>query len=196
MQVTISGRHLTVTQPIRAYVEEKISKFKKIKDSESFTLEVVLSHDRNPSIPNHNHVEITGYFRDYKLRVEEAAPDMYAAIDLATDRFERRLRKYKTRLLARRRSSNEVFKTAPGAEELVTELDPLEIAEDYEPLGDIVRSKSISSDRLTEDEAILQMELLGHDFFMFILDDTGENAVIYKRAAGDYGLLRMDAQQG
>lgn len=194
MQVTISGRRLTVTQPIREYLEEKISKFTKLNDSENLMIEVVISHERNPSIPDHNHVEITGFFRDYKLRVEEAAPDMYAAIDLATDRFERRLRKYKTRLLARRRSPNEVFKTASGAEQLVTELEPLAI-EEQDSLGGVVRVKSLTSDRLTEDEAILQMELLGHDFFMFVLEETGENAVVYKRHAGDYGMLRMDPQQ-
>lgn len=193
MQVTISGRRLTITEPIRAYVEEKISKISKINDSDSLTIEVVLSHDRNPAIPNHNHVEITGFFRDYKLRVEEAAPDMYEAIDLAVDRFERQLRKYKTRLLSRRRSTAEVFKTAPGAQEMVTELDPVVTGE--EALGDVVRSKNISSERMTEDEAILQMEMLGHDFFMFILDESGENAVVYKRYAGDYGMIKMDAEQ-
>lgn len=184
MQVTISGRHLTVTPPIREYIEKKTSKFEKLNDSENFKVEVVVRHSRGISSPEQNHVEITGFFRDYKLRVEESSDDMYAAIDLATDRFERQLRKYKTRLLARRRTQEEVFKSAPGAEEL--ELNPGE-----EKLGSIVRKKEFAREMMSEDEAILRMEMLGHDFFLFVLEDTDENAVVYRRDAGDYGLLRM-----
>lgn len=180
MQVKISGRHLTVTEPIKRYIEEKIQKAEKVIDSDSLDIEVVIRHDKNPSIENHNHVEITGFSKGYRLRVEESAPDMYEAIDKATDRFERQGRKYKTRILARRHARTE---GAPGASAEETDL---------EPIGSIVRSKRIEHNRMTEDEAILQMEMLGHDFFMFILDPTGENAVVYRRAAGDYGLLRMD----
>lgn len=179
MQVIISGRHLTITPPIKEYIEKKTSKFEKINDSESFRVEVVVRHSRGISDPEQNHVEITGFFRDYKLRVEESADDMYAAIDLATDRFERQLRKYKTRLLARRRSQDEVFKSAPGTEELEPEL------------GTVVRQKEVAKEEMTEDEAILQMEMLGHDFFLFVLEGTKENAVVYRRDAGDYGILRM-----
>lgn len=182
MQVKISGRHLTVTDPIREYIEEKIKKAEKVIDSDSLDIDVVIRHDKNPSIANQNHVEITGVAKGYRLRVEESAPDMYEAIDKATDRFERQGRKYKTRILARRHA-REGVKPSPELEAAVAEL---------EPMGSIVRSKQIEQNRMTEDEAILQMEMLGHDFFMFILDPTGENAVVYRRDAGDYGLLRMD----
>lgn len=184
MQVKISGRHMAVTEPIKNYIEEKILKAEKVIDSDSLEIEVVISHDKNPSISHQNHVEITGFSKGYRLRVEESAADMYEAIDLATDRFERQGRKYKTRVLARRHARGEVIKTAPG--ELEANLAELE------PMGSVVRSKHIEQKRMTEDEAILQMEMLGHDFFMFVLDPTGENAVVYRRAAGDYGLLRMD----
>lgn len=185
MQVTISGRHITVTQPIREYIEKKTSKFLKINDSESFTVEVVVSHSRGVASPEQNQVEITGFFRDYKLRVEESSDDLYAAIDLATDRFERQLRRYKTRLLARRRSQDEVFKTAAGVSELEEG-----IVDDH---GTVVRKKEVAKHEMTEDEAILQMEMLDHDFFLFVLKDTKENAVVYRRVDGDYGLLRMGA---
>lgn len=177
---------MSVTQPIREYIEKKVDKFTKINDAEDFKVEVEISYSRNPSNPNQNHVEITGYFRDNILRVEETSDDMYAAIDLATDRFERQMRKYKTRMLARRRSQEAIFKSAPGAVEEVIEIeeDPVH--------GEVVRTKILESRPMTEDEAILQMEMLGHDFFMFVERGTGEKAVIYKRAAGDYGLLRID----
>lgn len=187
MQVTISGRHMTVTQPIKDYIEKKTSKFEKINDSESFRVEVVVGHSRGISSPEQNQVEITGFFRDYKLRVEESSDDMYAAIDLATDRFERQLRRYKTRLLARRRSQDEIFKGAGGTAEL-------DAADDLQ-LGSVVRQKEVEKEEMTEDEAILAMEMVGHDFFLFVLKDTKENAVVYKRVDGDYGLLRMGGDE-
>lgn len=184
MQVKVSGRHMAVTEPIKSYIEEKIRKAEKVIDSDSLEIEIVISHDKNPSIPNQNHVEITGFSKGYRLRVEESAPDMYEAIDLATDRFERQGRKYKTRILARRHARGELSKaTLEEVEESFKEL---------EPMGSVVRSKRIEQNPMTEDEAILRMEMLGHDFFMFVLDPTGEKAVVYRRAAGDYGLLRMD----
>lgn len=180
MDITVSGRHLTVTEPIKAYAIEKISKISRIHDSEELHVEVVLSHDRNPAIPNHDHVEITGRLRDFVIRVEEAAPDMYEAIDIASEALERQMAKFKTRILARRRTKDTMYKGAPGDSELK-----------LEPLGELVREKQLGEVELTVDEAILQMELVGHDFFMFRLQGTEESAVVYKRAAGDYGMLRM-----
>lgn len=180
MDITVSGRHLTVTEPIKAYAIEKISKISRIHDSEELHVEVVVSHDRNPAIPNHDHVEITGRLRDFVIRVEEAAPDMYAAIDVAAEALERQMAKFKTRILARRRTKDTMYKGAPGDSELM-----------LEPLGELVREKQLGEVEFTVDEAILQMELVGHDFFMFRLQGTEESAVVYKRAAGDYGMLRM-----
>lgn len=180
MDITVSGRHLTVTEAIKSYAIEKISKISRIHDSEELHVEVVLSHDRNPAIPNHDHVEITGRLRDFVIRVEEAAPDMYEAIDIASEALERQMAKFKTRILARRRTKDTMYKGAPGDSELK-----------LEPLGELVREKQLGEVELTVDEAILQMELVGHDFFMFRLQGTEESAVVYKRAAGDYGMLRM-----
>jgi len=175
---------MTVTTPIREYIEQKVSRVGKVHDSDELIFEVVISHDRNPAIPNHNHVEITGFMRDYTVRVEEAAPDMYEAIDIAVDRLENQLRKFKTRILARRRDRGEVFKTAPGTTQVTIEFDDA-------PVGEVVRDKQLESVSMSQDEAILHMELLGHDFFVFKLEGTEESAVVYRRAAGDYGMLRM-----
>lgn len=183
MQITITGRHLTVTEPLHDYIMEKISKIGKVHDSDELRVEVAISHDRNPSIPNHDHVEITGFMRDYTIRVEEAAPDMYTAIDLASEALETQMRKFKTRILARRRHRGDVFKSAAGATEMMIDAP--------EPVGTVVREKKMEAQIMSEDEAILQMELLGHDFFVFMLEGTNDSAVVYKRDAGDYGMLRM-----
>ena len=189
MNISISGRRMTVTDPIRDYATTKVSRVGKIWDSELLNVDIVLSHDRNPSIPKHNHVEITGFVGGFTVRVEEAAPDMYEAIDLAVERFESQIRTFKNRILARRRTDSHV-RTVPGTIDLV-------IGGDDEPdaapdeLGTVVRSKSLPVESMSEDEAILRMEMLAHDFYMFQLADSNEPAVVYRRDAGDYGLLRM-----
>lgn len=185
MQLKISGRHMTVTQPIRDYAEEKLSKIpERLKRSDDLSIEMVIRQDKNPSIAQANHVEITGHILGHTLRVEEHGTDMYEAIDLAVARFERQARKYKTRLLSKRRERGEVYKTASGEEEAA-----------LGPAGDIVRSKTFADEILTEDEAIVRMELIGHDFFLFRLDPTGEYAAVYRRSSGDYGLLRMQEDE-
>lgn len=193
MNISISGRRMTVTDPIREYVTNKVSRVGKIWDSELLNVDAVLSHDRNPSIPKHNHVEITGFVGDFTVRVEEAAPDMYEAVDLAVERFESQIRKFKNRILARRRGETHE-RTIPGTTDVVlgAEAAVADVAVDEAPdLGTVVRTKNLPVETMSEDEAILRMEMLGHDFYMFQLVETDEPAVIYRRAAGDYGLLRM-----
>lgn len=194
MNINISGRRLSVTNPIRDYATEKVSRVGKIWDSELLNVDVVLSHDRNPSIPKHNHVEITGFVGGFTVRVEEAAPDMYEAIDLAVERFESQIRKFKNRILAARRRGETHERTIPGTTDVVLG-DGGVVAEpaptDEVDLGTVVRTKSLPTESMSEDEAIMRMEMLGHDFYMFKLDESDEPAVVYRRAAGDYGLLRM-----
>lgn len=198
MNISISGRRMTVTDPIRDYATTKVSRVGKIWDSELLNVDVVLSHDRNPSIPKHNHVEITGFMGGFTVRVEEAAPDMYEAVDLAVERFESQIRKFKNRILAKRRGETHE-RTIPGTTDVVLGSQAASAdgaleggaVEEAPELGSVVRTKSLPAESMSEDEAILRMEMLGHDFYMFQLTETDEPAVVYRRAAGDYGLLRM-----
>ena len=186
---------MSVSEPIRDYVTSKLPRVGRLLDSEDFDVDVVISHDRNPSIPNHNHIEITGVFRGYVVRVEEAAPDMYEAIDLAAERFESQLRTLKSRLISRRHARGTVGAPVADAADLVEDT-PEHEADEFAPLGTVVRNKSVAGTPMSQDEAILQLEMLGHDFFVFRHDESGETAVVYRRDAGDYGMIRMGNDPG
>ncbi len=182
MQIKITGRRMPVTEPIRSYAEEKISKIAKIHDRDDMTVDVVLHVEKNPSNKNRDVAEVTAHMKGVVVRAEEAAPDMYAAIDLVSEKLERQMRKYKTKLIDRRNGGKTAVRTAPGDSELSTEIE--------EP-GGVVRTKTIDAKPMTEDEAILQLELLGHDFFVFTHAGNGAVNVLYRRNDGDYGLIRQ-----
>jgi putative sigma-54 modulation protein len=182
MQIKITGRRMPVTDPIRSYAEEKISKVAKIHDRDDMSVDVVLHVEKNPSNKNKDVAEVTAHMKGMVVRAEEAAPDMYQAIDLVSEKLERQMRKYKTKLVDRRNGKTAV-RTAAGDAELTPALPE-------EPQGALVRTKVIDAKPMTEDEAILQLELLGHDFFVFTHADIGTVNVIYRRHDGDYGLIQ------
>ena len=183
MQITVAGRHMAVTDPIRDYAEEKIGRVAKIHDREDMQIEVVLRVERNPANKNRDVAEVTARAKGIVVRAEEAAPDMYAAIDLVSEKLEGQMRKYKTKMLARRNGKASI-KTAAG----VSPLPPVLGDDDQE--GRIVRTKSVDAKPMTEDEAIMQLELLGHDFFVYRDADTSDVSVLYRRHDGDFGLIQ------
>lgn len=182
MQIKVTGRHMPVTDAIREYAEEKISKASKVHDRDEMVVDVVLRVEKNPANKDRDVAEVTARMKGVVVRAEEAAPDMYAAIDLVADKLERQMRKYKTRLLDRRNSGKVAVRTAPGDIEYP--------APPEEEVGQVVRTKLVDAKPMTEDEAILQMELLGHDFFVFTHADEGTVNVVYRRHNGDYGLIQ------
>lgn len=186
MQIKVTGRHMPVTDSIREYAEEKIAKGAKIHDSDDMVIDVMLHVEKNPANKNRDVAEVTARMKGLVVRAEEAAPDMYAAIDLVSEKLERQMRKYKTKLVGRRNGKTSV-RTAPGAEEL-----PEPFVEDLDA-GEVVRKKRVEMKPMTEDEAILQLELLGHDFFVFQHAEDGTVNVLYRRQNGDYGLIQPSA---
>lgn len=183
MQVKVAGRHMTVTDPTRAYAEEKFGRIGKIYDSEPVVAEVVLDVRKNRSNPDRFTAEVTIRLKGHVVRAEEASTDMHAAIDLAADKAETQMRKYKTKVIDRRNHGMAVTKTAPGDSE---------IHEEEEPAG-VTRVKTVDAKPMTEEEAILQLDLLGHDFFVFRHADTEQVNVLYRRSEGDYGLIQPRA---
>ena len=95
MQIVVKGRHMTVTEPIRAYAEEKVGKAAKVFDHNTINAEVELYHEKNPSIEKSQIAEVTIYTKGPVIRAREAATDMYAAIDLVSEKLEKQVRKYK-----------------------------------------------------------------------------------------------------
>jgi ribosome hibernation promoting factor len=187
MQIQVVGRHMPVTDSIRQYAEEKVGKVARTLDREDMRVEVKLHVEKNPEIENREVAEITAFIGSRVVRAEEAATDMYAAIDLASDKFGRQVKKYKQRLNDRHNGRGhrvpEIVKTAPGDQQ---------VASTAPEAGTVVKTKTIELTPMTEDEAILQLELLGHDFLMYNSADTGTVNVLYRRDDGDFGVLRPE----
>lgn len=187
MNITVTGRGIEVTAAMRSYVEEKLQAATNVLDM-PMEAETVLRVEHNPSNPVPQVVEVTVRVKGAVVRVSEAAVDMYAAIDLAADRVSRQLRKYKARVVDRRQRG-----AAPAP---VNDVDLAELIEQpAEPAAEedseeILREKLIEFTELSVDQALLQTDLLGHDFFVFTNKDTGDVNVIYRRKDGGFGILK------
>ena len=172
MKLNFRGDKIEVTDSIKAYVEEKLSKLDKYFKEE---LEAkVLIRVRN----NLQFIEVTIPTNKFTIRAEAGNADLYAAIDKAEEVLERQIRKHNTRI-------RDKYK-----KETISEFNfELNIEEDIEETNKIIKRKSIEIKPMDEEEAILQMELLNHDFFMFKNVDEECISVIYKRKDGEYGII-------
>ncbi len=192
MDITITGRKLTVSDAMRAYAEEKVGNSMKVMDIHPLSADVVLSIEKNPAIANKCKCEVTLRTHGHIIRVEEIEEDMYAAIDVAAAKVLRQLRKFKTRVVERKfrpSTKGEVssLKNLPTAP-----FDPDKLMEELE--GDeeaVVRVKEMEFPPLTEQEALIQIDLLGHDFFVYTDRDTNVSCVLYRRENGGYGLIKQ-----
>lgn len=174
MSVNVKGRNIDVTPALKEYVEKKITKvtkqFKTVGD-----ISAVLKVEKGNHI-----VEITVPASGILLRAQETTKDMYSSIDLVVEKIERQIHKYKTRLMKRKYSN--FADTAVPAPAPATEA-----ADDGE--FEIIKNKRFIMHPMTPEEAILQMNLLNHDFFVFYDLDLGATNVVYRRKDGKYGLL-------
>ncbi len=192
MAITVTGRKMTVSDSLRQYAEEKIGNSMKVMDIDPLDAEVVLSVKKNPSIALPCQCEVTIRTKGNVVRVEEAEQDMYAAIDVAAAKVLRQLRKYKTRVIDRKvragaHGDAASIKTMEGTGDL--DLDAL--MADLSADDEVVRVKEIDFKPMTEEEALIQIDLLGHDFFAYIDRDTSAFCVLYRRDHGGYGLLKQ-----
>jgi putative sigma-54 modulation protein len=173
MQLTIKGKGLHVTDALRAYADEKIGHLKHYFE-QIIDATVTMRTERSFQI-----VDVTLNLPHFMVKAEERSPDMYASIDLVRDRLEQQLRKHKTRLIDRHHQSNGKLGAALEA-----------VADDgEEETPRIVRTKRFAVKPMLPEDAAHQLELLGHDFFVFVNADTEEINVLYKRKSGDLGLI-------
>lgn len=172
MKYLIRGEKIQVTDSIKDYIQEKLSKMDKYLDNQENVEAKILIKVKGVE----QRVEVTIQTKGYFLRAEESHSDLYAAIDLIIDKLERQFRKYKTKLLDKSRQEN--IQDSFDIEEAVEE--------------EIVKRKKIYLKPMDEEEAIMQMELLGHTFFVFKNIETDTICVIYKRHDGDYGLIETN----
>ena len=173
MKFNIHGKKLDVTDSIKNYIEEKIGRLDKyFENPDDITATVLIKLRGNDQV-----VEATINANSFVLRGEEEHKDLYASIDKVSDKIERQIRKNKTRM------KKKVNK------DLSAPLFVLDFEEPDENNNVIVKRKTIDSKPMSEEEAILQMELLGHEFFAFRNTATNDVNVLYKRKAGNYGIL-------
>lgn len=190
MSITVTGRKMPVTDALREYAEEKIGNSMKVIDIDPLVAEVVLFVEKNPANPRPAVCEVTLRTKGHIIRVEEHEEDMYAAIDVAAAKVVRQLRKYKTKVVDRKlRAADETIRMAEPAAAGELDVDGLmqELAADDE----VVRVKTIEFEPLTEEEALVKIDLLGHDFFAYTDRDSGMVNVLYRRDDGGYGLLKQ-----
>ncbi|MBV1818754.1 ribosome-associated translation inhibitor RaiA [Clostridium cochlearium] len=175
MKITVTGKNIEVTNALRNVVEKKLEKLDKYfkPDVEA---QVTLSVEKNRQI-----IEVTIPFNGVILRGEEANEDMYASIDLVIDKLERQIRKQKTKLQKRMHGDSLRFQFIPDYE-----------GDKSKEESKIVKTKRFAMKPMSSEEAVLQMELIGHNFFVFENGDTGEVNVIYKRKDGNYGLIEPE----
>ncbi len=186
MAITVSGRKMNVTPAIRDYVDEKIGRSLEVFDSAAMDAEVVLRTEKNPAISLNAICEVTVNAKGAVIRVAESAEDMYAAIDLASDKVARQLRKYKTRIVERRGGRGSIRHLQPDELD-IPDVIPTEPEEDDDLL---VRLKEVEMEPMTEEHALVQTDLLGHDFFVYFDQDAHQIQVIYHRKNGGYGIIR------
>ena len=177
------------------HVGEKLAKLERY-DHKIIRTDVELQHERNPRQNGScQHVEITCRTRGPVVRSEACAEDFYKALDLAAERLERRFRQAadRRRVHHGRRTPTSVHDVATDPA-VVPAPEPAEPADDEQPEdgpGRIVREKEHPDQPMTVDDALFEMELVGHDFYLFHDKDSGRPSVVYRRHAYDYGLLRL-----
>jgi putative sigma-54 modulation protein len=177
MKFNIRGENIEVTPALKEYVEKKLSKLERYFDTfPEIKVNLKVYSDKQ-------RVEVTIPFPDLLLRAEETNNDMYAAVDLVVDKLERQIRKHKTKVNRKLREKGStktmlIIPDQPAAQEEVFE-DELEL----------VRTKRFDLKPMDVEEAILQMDMLGHNFFVFTNSETNETSVVYGRKDGKYGLI-------
>ncbi|EHF02365.1 MULTISPECIES: ribosome hibernation-promoting factor, HPF/YfiA family [unclassified Olsenella] len=184
VDIKISGRKVSVSDGMRDHVLDKVGESLKVFDIQPMSCDVVLRVDKNPSNPDRRTCEITVFVRDNVVRVEASNQDMYAAIDDAADKVTRQLRKYKTRVIDRKQRSQQTIREGVP----LGDLDDLIEGEELD--DQLVREKYVDLTPMTEEEALVQTDLLGHDFYVFENATTGLVNVIYHRHNGGYGIIK------
>jgi putative sigma-54 modulation protein len=178
MELTITGKNMEVSDRIRDYVEKKAGRLDRyLRNIDDASLELTKASAK--SAQDRHIAQMTVRVRGTILRAEETAADIFTAFDAVLDKMYRQIMRYKTRRRARGR---------PQEEDL---LPPIEEYEEETP-RQIVRTKRFLVLPMDEEEAAEQMELLGHDFFLFLNANTGELNIIYRRRDGNYGLIEPE----
>ena len=174
MNLVISGKNLDITEGLRSAIEEKIGKLERYF-TDTTEVHVTLSTEKN-----RQKIEITIPMKGSIIRAEESSSDMYVSIDLVEEVIERQLRKYKNKLIDKEQNAAHLSQSFIEADDFEDE--------DIQ----IIRSKKFAMKPMDPEEACVQMELIGHNFFVFRNSETDEVNVVYKRKGNTYGLIEPE----
>jgi putative sigma-54 modulation protein len=181
MRLQVKGKNVEVSPAIRSYAEEKLRKLER-QLADPTRVELELAVERNPSIAEKIVAEATIWTKGPVLRAQERSTDMRASIDLLTDKLERQVSRYRQK--RRRRGHRDADRNSAG---LIGTGGAMATDEEGGPV--IVKTKQFTMHPMSAEEAVLQLELVGHDFFVFRHEETGEINVVYRRRDGGYGLI-------
>lgn len=188
MNLTVHGRNVEVNDWIREYVGKRVSKLERYLPQID-DVRAELTHSPTRAAADRYTAQITiwtGGHNGQILRAEESTSDIFASIDAASDKIARQVRRFKSR---RQKSKRRASHQAMAEAEMAAMTMVADAAEEEETQGALIRRKSFVLQPMNEEEAIEQMELLGHDFFVYLDPDTGTANVVYRRRDGNYGLL-------
>jgi len=176
MKYNIRGEKVEVTEAIRSYIEDKIGKLDKyFENADNITASVVIKVRGKEQ-----KIEITVPAMYYTLRSEEAHSDLYAAIDLTVDKLERQIRKHKTKINSKNKKN-------------VIQNFEIDLEDKFEEdESKVLKRKKVDMKPMDEEEAIMQMEMLGHSFFVFKNAETNNICVLYLRKDGNYGIIETN----
>jgi len=202
MDVVVSSRHCEVSERFREHVEDKLARLEK-HDHRIIRVEVLLERERNARQPERQvRVELTAKSKGPILRAEAAAEDKMAALDLALDKMSAQMRRAADRRKVHRgqhapesvhqamaRAGTGVNGTAPAEDEVEHQVGPVTVTGDG-PL--VVREKTHAATAITLEQALYEMELVGHDFYLFVDKESERPSVVYRRRGYDYGVISLD----
>ena len=194
MQVIVQGRNFQVSDRLHEYVEDKVNRLDRYLSTIT-EARVELATENTRSAEDRQVAQLTIRSKGILLRSEERSGDMFTSVDMAMDKIKRQIDRYKSKRRGRLRSAQAEASAAVLEEEeelLSTELTEEEEEEEEESTVRIARTKRFRVTPMNPEEAVEQMELLGHNFFVFYNADEGEVNVVYARRDGSYGLIQPD----
>ncbi len=173
MNLIIRGKNIQVTPALKDHVERRIGKLEKFLQFDEVQVALSVEKDRQK-------VEVTIPLTNYILRGEEETTDMYSSVDMVIDKLEKQVDKYKTRFYNKNRNGS------------IKDLELQSMVEKDEEKPEIVRTKRFAMKPMSVDEAVLQMNLIGHNFFVFTNAETNHTNVVYQRKDKNYGLIEPE----
>jgi ribosomal subunit interface protein len=204
VDIVLNSRHVELTERFRSHAEEKLARLEK-HDHRVIRVEVEVDKERNPRLQDRAiRVELTAFSKGPVIRAEAAAEDKMAALDLAVDKMAAQMRRAadRRRVHRGRHTPVSVGQALAGIEPAPNGIPAEEVEQDRERhvgpiavLGDgplVVREKTHQTDPMTLDQALYEMELVGHDFFLFVDKESERPSVVYRRRGYDYGVISLD----